>query len=297
MLNNIIKNNTNGVIEDIIINRNFRFYNNLTTDTIIKDKYEIVQSGIGDILLIYLLINNNLLQCPIFININVYIKNLYSLNNPIQNFIFKLELLTKLKSNNTIIFYNDTNETCTNNWQGMLNNKILDYKSLHKYFNFNNIFKEDYIIFHTKCRFISNFDYNKLKIELKNFYKNFKLKYKIILLGERTINGKDGSEVQIHKITTIYNELLELKNNNDILDLTKYNIYDNLNFKDYETDMELIHYAKLNILVGHGGQYCNCFCFGEKTVVYAIPELNLIPNPLVETVYNINLLFNILSNI
>lgn len=41
----------------------------------------------------------------------------------------------------------------------------------------------------------------------------------------------------------------------------------------------------------------NCFCFGKKTVVYAIHELNLIPNPLVETVYNINLLFNSLSNI
>jgi hypothetical protein len=114
-------------------------------------------------------------------------------------------------------------------------------------------------------------------------------------LGERTING--GVEVQTHKITTIYNELLELKNNNDILDLTKYNIYDNLNFEDYEKDMALIHYAKLNILVGHGGQYCNCFCFGKKTVVYGIPELNLIPNPLFETVYNINLLFNSLSNI
>jgi hypothetical protein len=295
MRNNIITTNTNGVIEDIIIKRNFRFYNNLTTNKIIENKYEIVQTGIGDILLIYLLINNNLLRCPICINTYIYIGNLYSLNDPIQNFIFKLELLTKLKSNNTIIFYNDPNVKYTDNWQTMLNNNILDYKSLHKYFNFNNIFEEDYIIFHTKCRFTSNFDYNKLKIELRTFYKNFKSKYKIILLGERTINGK--GEIEMHKITTIYNELLELKNNNDILDLTKYNIYDNLNFEDYEKDMALIHYAKLNILVGHGGQYCNCFCFGKKTVVYAIPELNLIPNPLVETVYNINLLFNSLSNI
>jgi hypothetical protein len=295
MRNNIITTNTNGVIEDIIIKRNFRFYNYLTTNKIIANKYEIVQTGIGDILLIYLLINNNLLRCPICINTYIYIDNIYSFNDPIQNFIFKLELLTKLKSNNTIIFYNDPNVQYTDNWQRMLNNNILDYKSLHKYFNFNNIFEEDYIIFHTKCRFTSNFDYNKLKIELSTFYKNFKSKYKIILLGERTING--GVEVQTHKITTIYNELLELKNNNDILDLTKYNIYDNLNFEDYEKDMALIHYAKLNILVGHGGQYCNCFCFGKKTVVYGIPELNLIPNPLFETVYNINLLFNSLSNI
>jgi len=60
MLNNIITPNTNGVIKDIIIKCNFRFYNYLTTNKIIKNKDEIVQTGIGDILLIYLL------QCPIY---------------------------------------------------------------------------------------------------------------------------------------------------------------------------------------------------------------------------------------
>ena len=103
-------------------------------------------------------------------------------------------------------------------------------------------FEYEYIIFHTKCRFTSNYNYAILKQHMKIFCKNFKTNYKIIILGERHMPSNVESD--IHKMTTIYDELLELKSNNDVLDLSIDNIYDNLNFENYCKDMALIHYAK-----------------------------------------------------
>ena len=83
----------------------------------------------------------------------------------------------------------------------------------------------------------------------------------------------NNSESKAHNITTIYEELLELKNNNEIIDLTSENIYDNLNFDNYIKDMAIIHNAKTNILVGHGGQFCNSIIFGNDLICYSKPIL------------------------
>ena len=37
--------------------------------------------------------------------------------------------------------------------------------------------------------------------------------------------------------------------------------------------MSLMHYAKTNILVGHGGQYCNSIIFGKGMIVFTQPIL------------------------
>jgi hypothetical protein len=76
------------------------------------------------------------------------------------------------------------------------------------------------------------------------------------------------TESNFHNITTIYNELLELKKNNDILDLSIYNIYNNLDYDNYKKDINLINNAKYNICFGQGGQLCTSLVFGKSTIFY-----------------------------
>jgi|688.fasta_scaffold106504_2 hypothetical protein len=254
-------------IIDLILKSKFKYDDCIKYKDIYEKKTDIIQTGIGDILLNILLIENNIKQSPLYFNISIYIKNPYSFNNTLNSFKFKLNLLEKICKNNDIIFYNDKN--IEYNCEYKLN-KIINFKSLHKYFNFNNSFDTEYIVFHTKCRFINKFNYNNLKQNLKLFYKTFKSKYKIIILGEKQMPSN--SETNCHKITTIYDELLELKNNNDVLDLSIDNIYDNLDFNNYCKDMAIIHNAKTNIIVGNGGHYCNSIIFGNGLIVYTIPE-------------------------
>jgi len=80
-------------------------------------------------------------------------------------------------------------------------------------------------------------------------------------------------EVLWHGITTIYDELLELKNNNDVLDVSIKNIYNNLDYDNYKNDVNLIKNAKTNILVGCGGQFCTCLLFGKGLINYKTTEL------------------------
>lgn len=251
-------------------NANFIYNSTITTNEIISQNDEIIQTGIGDILLIFLLINNKLISGPLYFNLSIIIDNPYTLNNPTNQLEFKLQLLNKICANDKIIFYYDKNITYTGNWVYKLIN-ITNYNAMHNYFDFINPFEQEYIIFHTKCRFTNNFNYSDLKKCMKNFCKNFKTNYKIIILGERCMPRN--FETNIHNITTIYDELLELKTNNNVIDLSIDNIYDNLNFENYCKDMSLIHYAKTNIVVGNGGQYCNSIIFGKGMIVFTLQTL------------------------
>ena len=253
-----------------ITNANFVYNNSITSTQIVSQNGEIIQTGIGDILLIFLLINNKLISGPLYFNLSIIIDNPYTLNNPTNQLEFKLQLLNKICANDKIIFYYDKNTTCTSNWVSKLSN-ITNFNVMHKYFDLVNPFEQEYIIFHTKCRFTNNFNYSDLKERMQIFCKNFKTNYKIIILGERYMPRN--FETDVHQITTIYNELLELKSNNNILDLSVDNIYDNLNFENYCKDMSIIHNAKTNILVGHGGQYCNSIIFGKGMIVFTEPIL------------------------
>jgi len=267
----LIINNKNiyNKIVDLIINSNFKYDSNIKYKDIIIKKQESIQTGIGDILLNVLLIENNLKNPPLYFNINIYIDNPYQIKNNLNCFEFKLKLLDKICIKDNIIFYYDNNieYNCEYNL-----NKITNLKALNKYFHFTNIYDKEYIIFHTKCRFTNNFKYNNLKTQISSFCKNFKSKYQIIILGEKEM--AINFEQKYHNITTIYNELLELKQNNNIIDLTIDNIYDNLNFENYCKDMSIIHNAKTNIICGNGGQYCNSIVFGNGMIVYTIPDLN-----------------------
>jgi hypothetical protein len=75
-------------------------------------------------------------------------------------------------------------------------------------------------------------------------------------------------EVDMHGITTVYDELLELKNNNNIIDNSIENIYSNLDYDNYKNDIKIIQNAKYNICFGLGGQLCTSVIFGKCTIVY-----------------------------
>ena len=255
-------------IIDLIKNKKIKI-ENIKNQQIKKNNNLIIQTGIGDLLLIISLLKAQVLKGPLYININIYIKNPYQYNNILDTLKFKLQLIEKTDTINDIIyFYDDNIEYSRTSWEP--NIKFLNTFILQKYFTFNKL-EQEYIIFHTKCRFYKNFDYNKLKQDLKFFFEQYKSKYKIYILGERCM--PDNIESKIVNITTIYDELLLLKNNNDVLDLSIENIYDNLNFENYLQDISLIHNAKTNIMVGIGGSFCSCLVFANNLITYIDDKL------------------------
>jgi hypothetical protein len=86
-------------------------------------------------------------------------------------------------------------------------------------------------------------------------------------MGERIFPITE--ESLAYGITTVYNELMELKNNNNIIDLSIENIYNNLDYNNYINDVKLIKNAKYNICFGIGGQFCTSVIFGKSTIVYS----------------------------
>ena len=85
-------------------------------------------------------------------------------------------------------------------------------------------------------------------------------------MGERIY--PDTEEGAALGITTVYNELLELKEHNDIHDLSIENIYSNLDYEQFKKDYQIIKNAKYNICFGIGGQFCTSVILGKSTIVY-----------------------------
>ena len=223
-------------------------------------------TGIGDILMRLLCIKNNLINKNFHINLNYFIKPYYCMD-PINMFEFRIQLILDILKYNNIprevfIF------TFSNNYglnQKLPYERIQDYNLIFGDTN-ENIEKDEYIIFHTKCRHSRSENYSLLKENTKQFCSSNKSKYKIIILGERIFPHTE--EVDAHGITTVYNELLQLKNNNDIIDKSIENIYSNLDYNNYKNDIKLIQNAKYNVCFGLGGQLCTSVIFGKSTIVY-----------------------------
>jgi len=241
--------------------------------TFIKDiknfkNYEIIQTGIGDLLLASLIIKNGIVS-KVFFNISIYVDNVYSFENIYDKFYFKIKLINDIFNKEDIIFYYDKKVKYTE-WHNKTN-KIQKFDLLNNCFKFERKLNEKYIVFHTKCRFMKGFNYDELKNNLNFFFKNYDSNYTIVLLGEREF--PETFEKNIHGICTIYNELLELKNNNKVIDLTIQNIYNNLDYENYKKDLAIIANAELNIGVGHGGQFVNSIVFGKKTSFFLHEKL------------------------
>jgi hypothetical protein len=228
-------------------------------------------TGIGDILFRILCIKNNLIPGPFNINLTNFTRPYYG-TDPINQLEFRIRLIIDLfKFNN--ISANSLNFFFNKNLSYIDNNQYLPYNSINNYklnmYNNDstgNTDTEPYIIFHTKCRHNSTEDYTFLKHKIKEFCINFKSKYKIYIMGEKMFPINE--ETIMHGITTIYDELLELKHNNDLIDISIENIYNNLDYDDYKKYVLLIQNAKHNICFSQGGQLSTCLMLGNSTIFY-----------------------------
>jgi hypothetical protein len=238
-------------------------------------------TGIGDILLRLSYMNNKMINEPFYINLMYFTKNYYNAE-PINQLEFRFKLIKDILKYNNNINPNDIQFIFSNNYEI---NQNIPYH-LIKNFNLNindviddNILEDttsenEYIVFHTKCRHTIHENYEFLKEQISLFCKNNKFKYKVIIIGERIFSHTE--EVDIHGITTVYNELLGLKNNNnDIIDNSIENIYNNLDYDNYKNDIKLIKNAKYNVCFGMGGQFCTSTVFGKSTIIYCKVNTNL----------------------
>lgn len=242
-----------------------------------------IASGIGDILLY----KSNHPNSKIYWNIK-HLLNYKSFPANLINIKFNIELLLKLFGKKNIeIFYNsnvkiDQEHLTTLRFQPNLINL----------FNISqNTYNFKYIIIHTKLRFSFNHSgtfIRDIKLKLKHFFSNFKAKHKILILGEKKID-KNNATKALPTITTIYEECILLKNNNDVIDLTEEMMYNTPDMKRFERDIKIINDSELNIGFGHGGQFCFNLLFSKKSLYYCPPRLvNFqIENP------NINIITNI----
>jgi hypothetical protein len=230
-------------------------------------------TGIGDILLKFASIKFKTDCTPFYFNLESFTRPYYSMN-PINQLEFRIKLIRELREFNNIptdmvrfIYSKNPNiNSFTNEMYQRMNDFKLDLKLIS-----SNAIDGEYIVFHTKCRHRKNENYGLLKQKLKSFCSNYKTEYKIVILGER--NFPHTEEVDMHGITQIYNELLNLKKNNQVIDMSIDCIYSNLNYETYKKDIEIIKHATHNISFGVGGAFCNSLCFGKSTIIYCKSEI------------------------
>ena len=139
--------------------------------------------------------------------------------------------------------------------------------NLKSHFSFINIpiDNEKYIVFQTKVRIDGiGICYENLQ-KLSALLKTFKTKYKIYLLGEKKIS--DTKEKDIHKIHSIYDYLLPLKTNNNVVDLVQDELLLKPVVNIFKRDLNLICHAHMNFGFGYGGNFSmtwsvsDNFCF------------------------------------
>jgi hypothetical protein len=235
-------------------------------NTIVKNAHNSTL-GIGDLLFTILLLKHHKIAPPIYINLTDFHKYF---PNPQNALDFRIKLLKYFCQHNNVDF---NSFKFTENINLPKHGLMIIIKSMPNLrLNLltesiiipNELINKEYIIFHTKCRFSNTYPYYELlKKELIDFCKKYKSKYQIVLLGERTFPSTfEGDQINI---TTVYQELKNLNHQNQIIDLTESSIYNNLNFYKYLVDMKIISNAKLNVIFGCGGQFCNTLMFGNKT--------------------------------
>jgi hypothetical protein len=102
--------------------------------------------------------------------------------------------------------------------------------------------------------------------KLKQFYATVEFRgYDVVLLGERKMTPT--IEQGWIKIATVYDDLLQLKKHNTVIDLTRETIYNSLDMDNYIADCNLIKNAHKNIIVGLGGQLVTCLAVNYQSVI------------------------------
>jgi hypothetical protein len=249
--------------------------------------------GIGDLLIIKMIqISHKLDISNININKELILTNCENYDQKIYSITKLIELLfpntTYYINNNTIDFYNIINV------YQIKHTYIYDQIDISKFINIKNEYS-DYIIFHTKMRHDSLIDKfnNETVGQLNKFLSRFVSTKKILILGERNIG--QNNETIIHKTISLYNNLLLLKNNNRVIDLTHDVLTcGNPDFDKFLSDIQLINKSLCNVTFGIGGPFNICKAFSKRNISF-IPFYQLAPDKRI--IENMNSIDNsILSN-
>jgi hypothetical protein len=224
--------------------------------------------GLGDILFRLLHMQEKLDKSPFYINIFAFLSNEFY-PNPYEQLKMRLELFKDILSHHRtlsqkdIIFVEKKNFIVHQdfNYDDLKKLKLDMLPTFWEKIPLSIDISTEYIVFHTKLRLFSNYNYESIKIKIANFCASFISKYKIILLGEQIFPLT--CEVNMHGITTLYDSLLKLNINNDIIDKTEKDIYSNINYTSYRNDLNIIKNAKYNICFGLGGHLCSSLIFGN----------------------------------
>lgn len=235
-----------------------------------KSDYHLTALGIGDIILTLILLKNKLINESVFINLFFFVDNFWY-PNPSNALKFRISLINHILEQNKNIdkkilytYYDNKNTNYLN--QHLDYYKYLDHpEKWHLNLNCQTIIEDPYIVFHTKARFHKSFDMIQFRKKLIDLCKRIKSKYKIILLGER--NFPNTFETNYINLTTIYQELLTLKTNNNVIDMTLESIYNELDIDNYFKDIGVVSNAKYNMLVGMGGLLVSCLAFNHNSVI------------------------------
>jgi hypothetical protein len=252
--------------------------------------------GIGDLLVVKMKQISNNLDID-YININKDLILQYC-----ENYEMKINFIINLIK----FLFHDTKFDINNNptdFHLMDKYKVTD-TYLYDCINFNtiNVKNEysDYIVFHTKMRhdgLIDNFTNNILP-GLNIFLENFKTSKKIIILGERNIG--QNLETKIHKTISLYNNLLLLNKNNDIIDLSNDILTcGNPDFNKFLLEIEIINKSLCNITFGIGGPFNICKAFSKNNVSFipfyhlspykkTLDEFNAIDNTIVQNIEDLD---------
>lgn len=111
--------------------------------------------------------------------------------------------------------------------------------------------------------------------DLNLFLRNFKTTKTILILGERNIGQNE--ETKFHKTISLYNNLLLLRENNDIIDLTNHVLTcGNPEFDNFLSEVEIINKSLCNITFGIGGPFNICKAFSKNNISF-IPFYKLSP--------------------
>ena len=263
---------------------------NFVVDDLNKYKYHAV--GIGDILNTFTYLKNGIMQGPIVFPIFMFFTTHYY-PDPLNALKFILQLIYDLIKSNSfsidqflIVIPNNSKEYIDQflikpprrDWMYNFGNTYVPKYNIHvKSFTLDlvgidrkyiptQLLGKKYIVFNTKLRFHGKFNYKEFKQNISTFFKTYKTNYTIILLGEsvieQTIEGK------WHNMQTMYTELLQLKTNNDVIDLTTETITNNLDYDSYIKDISIMHYAEYSICSGLGGHLCSSLAFAKKIITF-----------------------------
>ena len=232
-------------------------------------------AGIGDILLKFASMRFKTNLTPFYLNLEWFTRMYYRMN-PINQLEFRIKLIMDLCATNNIpndmVKFIYSKNAMVNAFVKKDYDDMIQFNLESSSLNLNETSKYgEYIIFHTKCRHTSNENYDVLKHNVGHFCSNYKSKCNLVILGER--NFPKTEEVELHGITQLYSELLNLTKHNHVIDLSIDCIYANLDYESYKKDISIVKNARCNISFGIGGALCTSICFGKSTIFYCKNEI------------------------